>query len=130
GGVVGALRGRADAIAEELARIGKGELVIPTLLRFADVEREGKPIRRRVHRRDLGRDDDEIVQAFIEARLLTSDGVGDDAVAEVAHEALLTGWPPLRQAIESSHELLRLRNELELLAAEWDEVGRSNSYLL
>jgi WD40 repeat protein len=130
GGVLGALRGRADAIADELGRSGRGELVIPTLLRFANVDQENEPIGRRVLRRNLSPDEDEVVRAFIEARLLVSDGAGEDAAVGVAHDSLLRSWGPLRQAIEAARDALRLRSELERLSQEWDSVGRSTSYLL
>jgi energy-coupling factor transporter ATP-binding protein EcfA2 len=42
-----------------------------------------------------------VVDAFVTARLLTSNAMGDGAVIEVAHEALFRQWPPLRQAIEA-----------------------------
>jgi WD40 repeat protein len=130
GGVVGALRGRADAISAELAQGGKGELVIPTLLRFATVEQESEPIGRRVLKTSLSTDEGEVVRAFVEARLLTSTGEGDEAVIGVAHDSLLRSWGPLRQAIDASRENLRLRSELERLAREWDSVQRLDSYLL
>ncbi|MGZ4413309.1 MAG: nSTAND1 domain-containing NTPase [Gaiellaceae bacterium] len=130
GGVLGALRRRADSIAEELERSGKGELIIPTLLRFANVEQDNEPIGRRVLRTNLTADEGDVVQAFVEARLLTTDGAGDDAVVGVAHDSLLRSWAPLRQAIDASREGLRLRSELERLADEWDAVGRPGSYLL
>ena len=40
GGVVGALRSRADRLTDELARRGLGDLVLPTLLRLATVTGE------------------------------------------------------------------------------------------
>ena len=128
GGVLGALRGRADDIAE-LESFGRGDRVIPTLLKFANVE-QNEPIGQRVLRASLDADEDEVVQAFIEARLLTSDGTAEEAVVGIAHDSLLRSWGPLRQAIDASRDVLRLRSELERLAGEWDSVGRADSYLL
>ena len=51
-------------------------------------------------------------------------------MVEVAHEALLRQWPPLREAIEADRDLLRLRSELERLAADWQQGQRDDSYLL
>jgi len=48
----------------------------------------------------------------------------------VAHEALLRQWEPLRRAIETDRATLRLRSELERLAADWQEAGNDESYLL
>jgi len=51
-------------------------------------------------------------------------------VVEVAHEALLRQWSPLRDAIEADRTLLRLRSELERLAADWQQERRDDAYLL
>ncbi len=53
-----------------------------------------------------------------------------ETVVGVAHEALLRQWRPLREAIEASRASLRMRSELERLAADWDQGGRDDSYLL
>ncbi|MGH8888096.1 MAG: hypothetical protein ACRDYX_23695, partial [Egibacteraceae bacterium] len=71
-----------------------------------------------------------MVDGFVAARLLTSDAEGDDAVVEVAHEALFRQWPPLRQAIETRADDLRQRAELERWAQDWVRSGRRDSYLL
>ena len=126
GGVLGALRTRADVVTDQLARDGHGAVVLPTLLKLARLDADDEPARRRVSRRDLTPAEEAVVEAFVDARLLTSDAT---AVA-VAHEALLRGWPPLTEAIRGSREQLRLRSQLERLAAEWDGGGRRDAYLL
>jgi WD40 repeat protein len=136
GGVVGALQRRADRITEELSRRGHDRLVLPTLLRLVTVEGDGEPTRRRVGRSSLGVDEQVVVDAFVEARLVTSRQEGGgrpgtaEAVVEVAHEALLRQWPPLRDAIEAGRAWLRTRSELERMALDWDAEGRDDSYLL
>ena len=131
GGVVGALQRRADRLSEELNRRGGGDPVLPTLTKFAVVEGDAEPTSRRIPRSALGPDEQAVADAFVEARLLTS-GVDADgeAVVGVAHEALLRQWRPLREAIEASRASLRMRSELERLAADWDQGGRDDSYLL
>jgi WD40 repeat protein/energy-coupling factor transporter ATP-binding protein EcfA2 len=131
GGVVGALQRRADRLAAELARRGQGRLVIPTLLQLAAVEGDGEPTRRRVRRRALRAEEQAVAEAFVDARLLTSStGADGETTVEVAHEALLRQWPPLREAIEAARASLRLRSELERLAADWVHGRRDESYLL
>jgi hypothetical protein len=131
GGVVRALQSRADRLAEELSRRGGGELVLPTLTKFAVVEGDAEPTSRRIPRSALGPDEQQVVDAFVEARLLTSSvDAGGERVVGVAHEALLRQWRPLREAIEASRVSLRIRSELERLAADWDLGGRDDSYLL
>jgi hypothetical protein len=140
GGVVGALQRRADRITDELTRRGQGPLILPTLLKLASVEGEEEPTRRRLRRSALDPKEQQVVDAFVEARLLTSgksEGGGEEegaAFVEVAHEALLRQWAPLREAIEEERSSLRMRSELERLAADWDQARKTHenedSYLL
>ena len=131
GGVVGALRRRADRLLDELNRRGKGRIALPTLLKLAAIEGEGEPTRRRLPLSALDADEREIVDAFVDARLLTtaSDTDGEASVG-VAHEALLRQWPPLREAIETARDSLAMRSDLDRLAADWEQAGRDESYLL
>jgi hypothetical protein len=131
GGVVGALQGGADQITDELDRRGHGALVLPTLMKFAVVEGDAEPSGRRIPRSALDPDEQQVADVFVDARLLTSGVAADgETVVGVAHEALLRQWPPLRKAIEASRTSLRLRSELDRLAADWQEGGRDDSYLL
>jgi WD40 repeat protein len=143
GGVVGALTRRADQILDELTRRGLGAKVLPTLLKLVSVEQHGEPTRRRVQRRSLAPDELTVVDTFVEARLLTSasdtttaadDGHrrddGGQGTVDVAHEALLRQWPPLRAAIDEAREWLQLRSELDRLAADWEQAGADESFLL
>ncbi|SET95117.1 TIR domain-containing protein [Geodermatophilus poikilotrophus] len=134
GGVVGALQRRADHILDELIRRGLGPTVLPTLLQLAAVEHGEEPTRRRVEWRSLTDEERTVVGAFVEARLLVSaSGTSDDAgegTVEVAHEALLRQWPPLRSAIDDAREWLQRRSELDRLAADWEQGGRDESFLL
>jgi hypothetical protein len=134
GGVVGALRGRADQLTEELTRRGHGSLVVPTLIRLASVTGDEEPSRRRLKRSTLNADEQIVIDAFVDASLVVSDHQGADSVGEpaveVAHEALLRRWPPLREAIEANRAWLRQLSELERLAADWQQGDRDASYLL
>jgi hypothetical protein len=131
GGVVGALRAQADSTAENLASEGYRDAVVATLVRLATVTDEGEPTRRRVSRGALTMAEDEVVQAFIEARLLVSSSDEQDrAIVEVAHEALLRQWPPLHNAIEARRAELRVRADLERWVLDWDRAGQQASYLI
>jgi WD40 repeat protein len=133
GGVVGALQRRADQLVRELTARGYGDYVLSTLLKLVSLDQDGEPIRRRLTRRALTSNELHVVDAFIDARLLTSsrreDGMSD-ALVEVAHEALMRQWPPLRAAIDKSRASIAMRAELEREAADWQHKGRDESYLL
>ncbi|MFD3373947.1 MULTISPECIES: helix-turn-helix domain-containing protein [unclassified Streptomyces] len=63
---------------------------------------------------------DQVLEALTQARLLTL----DNATVEIAHEALITAWPRLRQWIEEDRELLRAHRKLTEAAQVWQELGR------
>jgi WD40 repeat protein len=130
GGVVGSLQRRADRVMDDLKRRGRGELALPVLLKLATIERDGEPTRRRVRRATLSQTENAIVDAFLAARLLKADGDGEEATVEVAHEALLRQWRPLRDALEVSRQSIRMRTEVERLAEDWERANRGDSYLL
>ncbi|MFJ8164383.1 AAA family ATPase [Streptomyces sp. NPDC096136] len=130
GGVAGALVGQADRIrAELLGPDGGGprdpDPVVRTLLRLVAVQGE-EPVRRRVARSELAPAEREITDAFVAGRLLTSDA----GVLDLAHEALLRRWPPLRRAVEEHVEQLRRRGAWERWAQEWEFAGRGEAFLL
>ncbi|MGH3801738.1 MAG: AAA family ATPase, partial [Pseudonocardiaceae bacterium] len=127
GGVTGVLTRQADKVAAELE--GPDGPVLSTLLQFVTIG-ENEPTRRRVRRSALTDTQWRVVQAFITARLLTINGDGDDAILEVAHEALFRHWAPLQQAIEASADQLRWRADLERWAKDWDSSDRQDAYLL
>jgi hypothetical protein len=66
-----------------------------------------------------------------DARLLTTsqDEITKAPVVEVAHEALIRGWPRLRAWIEEDRETLRAHRRLTEAATEWDANGREEGFL-
>jgi WD40 repeat protein len=130
GGVVGTLTRQADRARADLERHGVGEVVLPTLQQLTTLQGDDEPTGRRVaHDRFSGREQ-QVLEAFVEARLLRTvvrDGV---RMVEVAHEALLRQWPPLREHIEANRMQLRLMRNIERQAHDWKQAGRDESYLL
>lgn len=124
GGVQGALTREADAAIDDAlaAGVGSREEVIAGLLRLVTVDEQGRPTQLRV-RRDDELPDSVVVafDAFIARRLLTTDTDNGSAVVGVAHEAFLTTWPPLADAITASASALRARRSVEHAAVEWSE---------
>ncbi|CDR18162.1 transcriptional regulator, XRE family [Streptomyces iranensis] len=66
-----------------------------------------------------------VVERLARARLLTLDGGNVD----LAHEALITGWPRLRGWIEQDRERLRVHRKLTEAATAWAELGRDSGAL-
>ena len=126
GGVQGALARQADAaLVEATAASGRRrEEVIAGLLRLVTVDEQGRPTRWRVSRDKLPEPVTRELDAFVARRLVTTDTDNGSVVIEVVHEAFLSAWPPLAQAIEVNASALRVRRAVEQAATEWDKENR------
>jgi len=72
----------------------------------------------------------ELVQALVDARLVVSDAVDDEAGFRVAHEAILRRWPRVTEWIAAHEQALQLRSRLRVQVRRWLGEGRSSEYLL
>ena len=131
-GVKGAIAMRAETAYSELEEAAQHALgeVFKELVEV-DPER-GIPTRKRAPRTRF--DGSPAAQQFIErfekARLLVGDNPDrDDAVVEVAHEALLTHWERLHRWITDCFDDLRLLWQVRLETAEWARLGRPEAHL-
>ncbi len=131
GGVQGALTRQADAaLAEAIAASGRDRAeVIGGLLRLITVDEQGRPTRWRVRRDELPEPVTRELDVFVERRLLTTDANNGSVVIGVAHEAFLSAWTPLAQAVAENVSALRARSAVEQAASEWDDEGRSPARL-
>jgi len=129
GGVEGALSKQANKVEGELRSAGDGPAVIPTLLKLVTFD-GAEPTRRRVRRNAFDAQQQRVADAFVSARLLTSDAESGDGTVTVAHEALFRVWAPLKDAVHEEEDTLRLRNDLEQRAMDWDRSGRPEEDLL
>ncbi len=131
GGVQGALTRQADtALACAVAATGRTrEQVIDGLLRLVTVDEQGRPTRYRVKRDELPDLMTKELDIFVERRLLTTDTEDAIVVVGVAHEAILSAWPPLTQAINDNVSTLRARRVVEQAATEWNDKGCTPSRL-
>ena len=127
GGVQGALTRHADAALAEALRLGcRGrEEVIAGLLRLVTVDEHGHPTRWRIPREELPTPVLTELDAFLTARLLTTDTTNGTVVIGVTHEAFLSAWSPLAHAITTNATALRARRALEQAATHWHEHGCS-----
>jgi hypothetical protein len=127
GGVHGALIRQADAALAAACTAGgrgRGE-VIRGLLRLVTVDERGVPTRWRAPRDELPDPVRAELDVFVERRLLTIDTDERDEVhVGVAHEAILSAWPPLAEEIVAAAPALRARRAVEQAASDWDERGR------
>ncbi|MGH3825636.1 MAG: TIR domain-containing protein, partial [Pseudonocardiaceae bacterium] len=126
GGVQGALTRQADAALTDAVTAGgrSREQVIAGLLRLVTVDEQGRPTRWRVNRAELPSHVVTELHAFVERRLLTTDEGNGGGVVGVAHEAFLSAWSPLADAIAANVTALRARRLVEPAAAEWHDDGK------
>ncbi len=131
GGVTGALVRQADtALSGAMMQSGRSSNdVISSLLRLVTVDENGQPTRRRVPYAGLPDATRVELGAFVDQRLLTVDEIDDYVSVGVAHEAVLTGWPPLADAIGTAGIALRTLREVERAADDWRDAGRPRRLL-
>ena len=136
GGVGGALTRSADALFNELDPPGQAAARRLLLALVSPGEGEGEDTRRRLRQAELRTAGppaavERILERFGHARLLTFDHDPQtrEPTVEVAHEALLRGWPRLRGWLRASRESLQIQRRLSAVANEWIAAGRDNSFL-
>ena len=126
GGVQGALTREADvALTDAITAAGRSrEEVITGLLRLVTVDEQGRPTRWRIRRDELPDSVVTELDPFVARRLLSTDTDNGTAVIGVAHEAFLSTWSPLHEAIAASASALRARRAVEHAAADWHDHDR------
>ncbi|MCX5247528.1 helix-turn-helix domain-containing protein [Streptomyces sp. NBC_00201] len=123
GGVHGAIAAAAEEVYGRFS-VGQADTARRLLLTLVAPGDGGPDSGRPVRRADLREWPDPEVPVVLErlacARLVT---LGEESV-ELAHEALITGWPRLRAWIEENRERLRLHRHLAESARLWQERDR------
>ena len=117
GGVSGALALRADAVYASLTAEQRG-LARRTFMRLTQPGDGTEDTRRRAALSELraepdaAEDVDEVVRALVDARMLTTGGDDDERWVDVSHEALIRGWPLLRDWLDDDRAGLRVHRRL------------------
>jgi WD40 repeat protein len=126
GGVAGAVAHTAERTYERLSEQERA-VARRVLLRMVDVGPDGVVTRRRLSRAEVDAIEraTAVIEALAAARLVSTDR---DTV-EIAHEALIRGWPRLRDWVEESRAGLRLHRQLTEAAAAWESLGRDEGAL-
>ncbi|MER7466460.1 helix-turn-helix domain-containing protein [Streptomyces sp. NPDC097981] len=123
GGLEGSIAKTAEAAYSSFTE-RQAAAARPALLRLVAPGEGTADTRRGVRRTELeaaGREETaHVLEVLTRARILTL----DDGSVELAHEALLTGWPRLLGWIEDDRERLCAQRELTEAARAWEELGR------
>ena len=130
GGVAGALTRAAESAYAALDDVGR-DTARHLLVRLADVDDAGALVRRPVPLAELDLDGEgggarrQVMETFVNRRLLSVDGER----LQVAHEALLTGWPRLAAWLEDDAAGRTVRRHLAPAARDWAERGEPEEEL-
>ncbi|MEU0388741.1 nSTAND1 domain-containing NTPase [Streptomyces chartreusis] len=119
GGVRGAIAATAEEVYGGLSA-EQGHVARRILLRLIAPGDGTADTRRPASRAELGSGAQDVLERLAAARLVTLDG---DTV-ELAHEALITGWPRLAGWIEEGRDRLRAQRRLGEAARGWEELAR------
>lgn len=137
GGVNGAVARRAEDVYQTLDG-DKRAAAKQLFLRLVVIHEDSSWSRRRVAASEAVNimadtvDLQAVIEEFGRYRLLTfdRDHVSGSPTVEVAHEALLTEWPRLREWIEQGREDVLRHALLTSAMAEWKDSGEHDDYLL
>jgi hypothetical protein len=104
------------------------------LLRLVQPGEGLEDTRRRASMDDLAPEGSEsqvyqVIQKLTDARILVISVTAAGASCELAHEALIRGWPRLRAWIDESRQALRVQRQLSDSAREWAHWGRDPGLL-
>src|SRR5713226_6698268 len=133
GGVKGALSQHAEQTYASLPSEEHRRLARALLLRLIDPgASEQDTIRRRAALAEFSLADEtttrrlrETADAFIAARLLTTNEVAGTTTLEVSHESVIREWKRLADWIREAREDLHLLQVIRQDAVEWQRYGRS-----
>jgi WD40 repeat protein len=136
-GMHAAIARRADAALVELdtERAAIARRIFVRLVQFGEGRADTRRQQRVGELRSI-RDDptafDTTLTHLVDQRLLTSSGSenGDDRRIDLAHEALIAGWPALRVWLAERRGAEQVRRQLEAKAGEWIRLGRGRGGLL
>lgn len=135
GGVQGALDQRANQVYASL-NTSQQAAARRILLRLTQPGESTEDTRRRAPLPELlpasgkAADVEAVVRKLADARLLTTDqDEQGQEIVDVAHEALIRGWPLLRSWLDEDRAALRIRRRLTEVAAEWERNSRDESFL-
>jgi WD40 repeat protein len=136
GGVQGALAQRAETVYARLtpARQEAARRVVLRLIQPGEGTEDTRRRARLAELRPAGEGAKDVMAAvwkLADARLLTTTGGGQDGdeMVDLAHEALIQGWPRLRQWIDQDRAALRTHRRLAEAADEWRNEGQHEDFV-
>jgi signal transduction histidine kinase len=137
-GLARAMAMHADAVLADLARtsMGHADVARRVLVRLVDFGAGSRNMRRQQTIADLETTTadrgelTDVLDFLAKARLVVL-GTNDagEQVVDLAHEALIDGWPEFRRWLTDQREVEELRRRFEGAAVDWDRRGRAGGLL-
>lgn len=126
GGISRSLAQTADAVVDDLGPADR-RVARNLLTRLVQIGADTPDTARRIPLSGLVAEEGEgrVLDHLVRARLVTVDAQS----VQIAHEALIRGWPRLRIWLEEDRADLLALQELTADAADWDRNGRDPAYL-
>jgi WD40 repeat protein len=132
GRLAGALRTHANGAIQRLPSDAARTIARRILVDLTQFGDNSEDTRRRVAVSDLLAGSDQpgevrmVLERLATERLITT----SEQHAEIAHEALIRGWPEFRAWIDADREFARLGRRLLDAAREWERLARDSGALL
>jgi formylglycine-generating enzyme required for sulfatase activity len=134
GGVKEALARRAEDIYAGL-KAEQQEIVRRIMLRLTQPGQGTEDTRRRaslselVAQKENHQQVEAVVSQFTSARLLTTNLGDQEGIVDVSHEALIRGWPRLREWVDEDRAGLQIQHRLSEATREWIKGNRDKELL-
>ncbi|MDH4136203.1 MAG: TIR domain-containing protein [Anaerolineae bacterium] len=136
GGIQGAIAHRAEAIYADFDAVQQA-ITRRIMLRLVAPGEGTEDTRRRAQKSELlptgeqAEATEAVIQTLADARLVTTarDMATGEEQVDVSHEALIRGWPRLREWIDEDRAELRTHRRLTEAANEWSSKDQDESYL-
>ena len=128
GGVEGALSGHAEGVLAAL--LPETRKAVRHILVHL-VTSSGTRVRMTAADLGIGKDiaRRRAIDALVAGRLVAADDLEGEPIYEIAHEALISGWPKLRAWLDSASNIRAVRERLTAAAREWERADRTREYL-
>jgi hypothetical protein len=136
GGIQGAVAHRAESIYADFDAVQQA-ITRRVMLRLTQPGEGTEDTRRRAQKGELlpageqAEITEAVIQTLADARLVTTarDMATGEEQVDVSHEALIRGWPRLREWIDEDRAGLRIHRRLTEVAQEWERHSHDESYL-
>lgn len=131
GGLGGSVAHAAESVYRAKALSPAEEIDLRRAFRaLVRLNEQGQYVRQTASWHELPASTHDVLERFVQARLLVARGEQENRLLEVAHEALFRTWERLRLWLDEDREFLLWRQRLQLSLADWTQAEQDPSILL